>query len=80
MFGHIRALFSLLCALYNYRCKDGETNSPVGKGGGEVNTPNTAEVLREEAKNAERLRILLMALECETLEEFVSKLKAENRK
>jgi len=45
-----------------------------------MKTPNMAEVLREEAKQAERLRILLLALECKTLEELVQKLKAEEKK
>jgi hypothetical protein len=39
-----------------------------------------AEVLREEAKQAERLRILLLALDCKDLEELVKKLKAEDQK
>jgi len=43
-------------------------------------TPNMAEVLREEAKEAERLRILLLALDCKTLEELVQKLRAEDKK
>ncbi len=43
-------------------------------------TPNMAEVLREEAQKAERLRILLMALECKDLDELVAKLKAEDKK
>ena len=43
-------------------------------------TPNMAEVLREEAKQAERLRILLLALDCKDLEELVKKLKAEDQK
>lgn len=45
-----------------------------------MGTPNMAEVLREEAQKAERLRILLMALDCKTLEELVQKLKAEDQK
>ncbi len=40
--------------------------------------PNTAEVLREEAKKAERLRILVMALDCKDLDELIQKLKAES--
>ncbi len=40
--------------------------------------PNAAEILREEAKKAERLRILLMALDCKDLDELIQKLKAEN--
>jgi hypothetical protein len=42
--------------------------------------PNMAEVLREEAQKAERLRILLMALDCKNLEELIEKLKAEEHK
>ena len=42
--------------------------------------PNTAEVLRDEAKRAEKLRILLMATECKTLEELIQKLKTEEQK
>ena len=45
-----------------------------------MQTPNTAEVLRDEAKQSERLRILLMAMECSTLEELIKKLKAEEQK
>ncbi len=45
-----------------------------------MTTPNMAEVLREEAQKAERLRILLMALECKSLDELVKKLKAEDQK
>jgi len=43
-----------------------------------MNAPNTAEVLRDEAKQAERLRILLLALDCKTLDELIEKLKAES--
>ena len=42
--------------------------------------PNMPEVLREESKEAERLRILLLAKECKTLEEFIKKLEAESKK
>ena len=45
-----------------------------------MKTPNMAEVLREEAQKAERLRILLMALDCKDLDELVKKLKAEDQK
>lgn len=45
-----------------------------------METPNTAEVLREEAKKAERLRILLLAFECKDLNELIQKLKAEEQK
>ena len=43
-------------------------------------TPNMAEVLREEAKEAERRRIILLALECKTIDELVQKLKVEDKK
>ena len=42
--------------------------------------PNMAETLRDEAKRSERLRIILMALDCENLEELIKKLKAEEQK
>jgi|GEM_PF-2792672 len=42
--------------------------------------PNAAEILREEAQKAERLRILLLALDCKTLKELIQKLKAEEQK
>ncbi len=45
-----------------------------------MSTPNMAEVLREEAQKAERLRILLMALDCKDLDELIQKLKAEDQK
>ena len=45
-----------------------------------MSTPNMAEVLREEAQKAERLRILLMALDCKDLGELIQKLKAEDQK
>ena len=45
-----------------------------------MDMPNTAEVLREEAKKAERMRILLMALDCKDLNELIQKLKAEEQK
>ncbi len=38
---------------------------------------NMAEVLRDEAQKAERLRILLMALDCKDLNDLIQKLKAE---
>lgn len=41
--------------------------------------PNMAEVLREEAKRAERLRIIILAQDCETLEDLIKKLKAEDQ-
>lgn len=45
-----------------------------------MQTPNTAEVLRDEARQAERLRILLLAMKCKTLEELIAKLEAEDQK
>ena len=45
-----------------------------------MQTPNTAEVLRDEAKEAERRRILLLAYRCKTLEELIAKLEAEDQK
>ena len=45
-----------------------------------MKTPNMAETLRDEAKRSERLRIILMALDCENLEELIKKLKAEEQK
>ena len=44
---------------------------------GEVNmsTPNTGELLVQEARTAERLRLLLLANECKTLEEFRQRLQ-----
>lgn len=47
------------------------------KRGEVMKTPNTAEVLREEAKKAERLRILMIAYKCKDLEELIKKLEAE---
>lgn len=45
-----------------------------------MKTPNMAETLRDEAKRSERLRIILMAFDCENLEELIKKLKAEEQK
>ena len=45
-----------------------------------MKTTNMAETLRDEAKRSERLRIILMALDCENLEELIKKLKAEEQK
>lgn len=44
---------------------------------GEVNmtTPNTGELLVKEARDAERLRLLLLANECKTIEEFRQRLQ-----
>ena len=45
-----------------------------------MKTPNMAETLRDEAKRSERLRIILMALDCKDLNELINKLKAEEQK
>jgi hypothetical protein len=45
-----------------------------------METPNAAEVLRDEAQKAERLRILLMAHKCKDLAELIEKLEAESQK
>jgi len=42
-----------------------------------MGAPSTTDVMREEAKRAERYRILLLASECKTLEELIQRLKAE---
>lgn len=44
---------------------------------GEVNmtTPSTSELLVQEARAAERLRLLLLANECKTVEEFRQRLQ-----
>lgn len=41
-----------------------------------MRTPSTSELLVEEARTAERLRLLILANECETLEEFRQRLQA----
>lgn len=45
---------------------------------GEVNmtTPNTGELLVQQAQEAERLRLLLLANECKDLDEFRQQLRA----
>ena len=45
-----------------------------------MNTPNIAEVLRDETKKAELQRVLLLAMKCKTLEELIAKLEAELEK
>ena len=44
---------------------------------GEVNmtTPNTGELLVQQAQEAERLRLLILADECKTLDEFRQRLR-----
>lgn len=39
-------------------------------------TPNSSELLVQEAHRAEQLKLLLMAMQCETLEEYIAKLQA----
>ena len=50
---------------------------PKGDQKGEVNmtTPNTGELLVQQAQEAERLRLLILADECKTIEEFREKLR-----
>ena len=50
---------------------------PQGDQKGEVNmtTPNTGELLVQQAQEAERLRLLILADECKTIEEFREKLR-----
>ena len=40
-----------------------------------VSTPNTGELLVQQAQEAERLRLLILADECKTLDEFRDKLR-----
>lgn len=40
-----------------------------------MTTPNVGELLVQEARNAERLRLLMLANECKTLEEFRQRLQ-----
>ena len=39
-----------------------------------MTTPNMGEMLVQQAQEAERLRLLLLAYECETIQEFCEKL------
>ena len=39
-----------------------------------MTTPNMGEILVQQAQEAERLRLLLLAYECETIQEFCEKL------
>ena len=50
---------------------------PQGDQKGEVNmtTPNTGELLVQQAQEAERLRLLILADECKTIEEFRQRLR-----
>lgn len=40
-----------------------------------MTTPNTGELLVQQAQEAERLRLLLLANECKTLDEFRQRLR-----
>ena len=40
-----------------------------------MTTPNTGELLVQQAQEAERLRLLILADECKTIEEFREKLR-----
>ena len=55
---------------------------PQGDQKGEVNmtTPNTGELLVQQAQEAERLRLLILADECKTIEEFREKLREQLNK
>ncbi|WP_298028733.1 hypothetical protein [uncultured Dysosmobacter sp.] len=44
-----------------------------------MSTPSTSELLVQEARAAERLRLLLLANECKTLEEFKKRLEELTR-
>ena len=50
---------------------------PAATRKGEVNmtTPNTGELLVQQAQEAERLRLLILADECKTIEEFRQRLR-----
>ena len=51
------------------------TDSGERKEGVNVSTPNTGELLVQQAQEAERLRLLILADECKTLDEFRDKLR-----
>lgn len=55
--------------------RSSEPPQGVKKGEVKVKTPSTSELLVQEAREAERLRILLLADECKTLEEFKQRLR-----
>lgn len=40
-----------------------------------MTTPNSGELLVQETRTAERLRLLLLAIECKTIEEFRERLR-----
>ena len=58
------------------------TTADHGDQKGEVNmaTPNTGELLVQQAQEAERLRLLILADECKTIEEFREKLREQLNK
>lgn len=62
-----------------HRHRPANRRRPHGHGDqkGEVNmtTPNTGELLVEQAREAERLRLLLLANECKDLDEFRQRLR-----
>ena len=45
-----------------------------------MTTPNTGELLVQQAQEAERLRLLILADECKTIEEFREKLRVRLNK
>ena len=49
---------------------DSEPPQGVQKGEVKMATPNASELLVQEARDAERLRLLILANECKTIEEF----------
>ena len=70
----------------NRRYHSGQADGPAataqrtadnGDQKGEVNmtTPNTGELLVQQAQEAERLRLLILADECKTIEEFRQRLR-----
>ena len=54
-----------------------QRTADTGDQKGEVNmtTPNTGELLVQQAQEAERLRLLILADECKTLDEFRQRLR-----
>jgi len=57
------------------RPRPSEPPQGVEKGGEDVNTPSTGELLVKEAKSAERLEIMAMAEKAKTIEDFRKALK-----
>ena len=75
-----------MTAQKNRRYHPGQADGPAataqrtaasGDQKGEVNmtTPNTGELLVQQAREAERLRLLILADECKTIEEFRQRLR-----